>query len=242
MYEILVVDDDPQVLDMVELVLKREGYRVLRAFEGSVALSIVEKTTPDLFVIDAVLPEMDGVSLCRRLRQMPHTVNTPIIFLTGENTSYSVVDALNCGGDDYIRKPFAPRELAARVRAHIRRSVHYVDQDVPMVRILPSQYRVFVDDREISLTRVEFDLLTFLCLTPYRLHSTEELLTNVWEYPNGVGDAALVRNHIHNLRRKLEIDPERPSILQSRHGRGYVIKARTQIEEDVRQRVMPSTV
>lgn len=234
MYEIMIVDDDAQVLDMVELVLKREGYRVLRAHSAYSAFDVLQNTIPDLFVIDAMLPEIDGLAVCRKLRTLPHTSNTPIIIMTGENSSYGVVEALNSGSDDYIRKPFAPRELAARVRAHIRRSVHYVDGELASIRILPAQYRVFVNDREVMLTRVEFDLLRYLCVTPYRLHSTEELLTNVWQYPDGVGDAALVRNHIHNLRHKIEQDPERPLILQSRHGRGYVIKARTQIEDQSR--------
>jgi len=104
--------------------------------------------------------------------------------------------------------------------------VFYSDGDVAAIRIQSNRYRVYVNDTEVLLTRVEFDLLKYLCGSPYRLHSTEELLANVWQYPDGVGDAALVRNHVHNLRRKIEIDPERPLIIQSRHGRGYVVKAR----------------
>ncbi len=231
MYEILVVDDDAQTLDMVELVLKREGYTVMRAYSATEAMAIVEVTTPDLFIIDAVLPETDGLSLCRRLRTHTRTSNIPIIFVTGRDSPYNVAEALNAGGDDYIRKPFAPRELTARIRALIRRSF-YLDGDVSTVRIIPSSYRVFVNDREINLTRVEFELLKFLCVSPYRLHSTDDLLENVWQYPNGVGDAALVRNHIHNLRRKLETDPERPALIQSRHGRGYVVKAHIQVEDE----------
>lgn len=233
MYEIMIVDDDAQVLDMVELVLKREGYHVLRAFSAQDALATVETETPDLFVIDAMMPEMDGLTLCRKLRAEPRTANTPIIFLTGQNSPHSVVDALNSGGDDYIRKPFVPRELAARVRAHIRRSVYYTEGEIPMIRIQPNRFRVFVNDSEVMLTRVEFDLLRYLCSAPYRLHATEELLANVWQYPDGVGDAALVRNHVHNLRRKIEVDPERPLIIQSRHGRGYVVKARVEIDDEV---------
>lgn len=235
MYEIMIVDDDAQVLDMVELVLKREGYHVLRAFSAKSALETIENETPDLFVIDAMMPDMDGLTLCRRLRAMPRTTNTPIIFLTGNNSPHTVVDALNSGGDDFIRKPFVPRELAARVRAHIRRSVFYSDGDVAAIRIQSNRYRVYVNDAEVLLTRVEFDLLKYLCTSPYRLHSTEELLANVWQYPDGVGDAALVRNHVHNLRRKVEIDLERPLIIQSRHGRGYVVKARIQFEDETIQ-------
>ncbi|MBK8031959.1 MAG: response regulator transcription factor [Chloroflexi bacterium] len=179
MYEIMIVDDDAQVLDMVELVLKREGYHVLRAFSAKSALETIENETPDLFVIDAMMPDMDGLTLCRRLRAMPRTTNTPIIFLTGNNSPHTVVDALNSGGDDFIRKPFVPRELAARVRAHIRRSVFYSDGDVAAIRIQSNRYRVYVNDAEVLLTRVEFDLLKYLCTSPYRLHSTEELLANV---------------------------------------------------------------
>lgn len=231
MYDILVVDDDAQILDMVELVLKREGYNVIRAFSAMEALRRVEEAAPDLFVIDAVLPEMDGLTLCRKLRANPQTANIPIIFVTGQDSPYSVAEALNSGGDDFIRKPFIPRELTARIRAHIRRSF-YLDGDVPSVRIVAATYQVFVNDREVGLTRVEFDLLRYLCNAPYRLHGTDDLLANVWQYPDGVGDAALVRNHIHNLRRKLEQDPERPEIIQSRHGRGYVIKAHIVIEDE----------
>jgi DNA-binding response OmpR family regulator len=238
MYEIMIIDDDPQTLDMVELVLKREGYHVLRAYSAQEALNTIDVTTPDLFVIDAVLPEMDGISLCRRLRGQPNTSNIPIIFLTAQNSTHNVVDALNNGADDYIRKPFSPRELAARVRAHIRRSNQFADGEIPVLRILTGQYRVFLNDREVMLTRVEFELLKYLCQQPYKLHTTEELLSNVWNYPDGVGDAALVRNHIHNLRRKVEQDPERPNVIQSRHGRGYVIKAHIQLEAEPENRAV----
>ncbi len=226
MYEIMIVDDDVQMLDMVELVLRREGFAVKRAVSGHEALEVTATQSPDLFVLDAMMPEMDGIALCRRLRAQTHTANTPIIFLTGNTSSNNVVDALNSGGDDFIRKPFVPRELIARVRAHIRRSALYGEENLPIIRIVPAQFRLYLDDREISLTRVEFDLLTFMCIAPHKLHSTEDLLAGVWRYPNGVGDAALVRNHIHNLRHKVEIDLERPLIIQSRHGRGYVVKAR----------------
>lgn len=231
MYEILIVDDDPHILDMVELVLKREGYRVLRAATGSEALYLLNSANPDLFVIDSILPDMNGVMLCRQLRMIPHLSHTPIVFLTGQGATQAMVEALMSGGDDYIRKPFVPRELVARVRALIRRSVLYSDANAPLLQLRTHEYRVFVNNREIMLTRVEFAVLKFLCQTPHHLHTAEDLLQNVWNYPLGAGDAALVRNHIHNIRRKIEVDPERPLILQSRHGRGYVIKARTQIDD-----------
>ena len=232
MYEIMIVDDDVQMLDMVELVLRREGFTVKRAVSGMEALDHTEGHAPDLFVIDAMMPEMDGITLCRKLRGLPQTANTPIIFLTGNTSSNNVVDALNSGGDDFIRKPFVPRELIARVRAHIRRSALYGEENIPILRIVPTQYRAFMESRELALTRVEFDLLKYMCSAPHKLHSTEDLLAGVWQYPKGVGDAALVRNHIHNLRRKIEDDPERPLVIQSRHGRGYVVKARVLVDDE----------
>lgn len=231
MYTIMVVDDDIQSLDMLTLILKREGYRVISAPSGEEALALLECTNVDLFVLDAVLPDLHGVTLCQRIRSLSQFTHTPIMFLTGYGTTQSVVDALMAGGDDYLRKPFSSRVLIARVRALLRRVIDYTDTGTPLIRIRSADYRIFIDDREIHLTRIEFELLKYLCRSPYHLHSVDELLTNVWRYPAGVGDAALVRNHIHNIRRKIEIDPERPTILQSRHGRGYMIKARTQIDD-----------
>ncbi|MBE2182918.1 MAG: response regulator transcription factor [Anaerolineae bacterium] len=230
MYEILIVDDDVQMQVMVEQVLQREGYSVLRASTASQALKLLESTTPDLFIVDVVMPDVDGLTLCRKLRQKEETSRLPIIFLTGSVSTLGVVDALESGADDYIRKPFAPRELVARVRSLIRRYAQYVERDAPTIRLHRVDCRVTLGNRTVVLTRVEFDLLKYLCSAPFQMHTAETLLTTVWRYPSGIGDAALVRNHIRNIRRKIEVDPERPVILQSRHGRGYVIKARPEIE------------
>jgi DNA-binding response OmpR family regulator len=231
MYDILIIDDDARIVDMVELVLQREGYHVTRANTASDALQAVETNVPDLIIIDNMLPDMDGVKLCRLLREHPYVANVPILFLTGLSGTHSVVDAFESGADDYIRKPFQPRELSARVRAHLRRSLFYHAGDICLMRLIDSSKRVYVNNREILLTPVEYELLKYLCQSPFRLHTVEDLLSSVWRYPDGVGDAALVRNHIRNLRRKIESDPERPAILQSRHGRGYVVKAHIQIEQ-----------
>ena len=230
MPKILIVDDDAQLVDLVELVLSREGYQMRRAFTARQAMELLNRELVDLILVDVILPDMEGYALCQALRNTPETARLPILMMTGHQTSTSLVEALTNGADDFIRKPFQPRELAARVRAHLRRANHGIDPELPVIRILPNQFRVFVGDREVLLTRVEFDLLRYLCQRPHELHSTEELLSNVWQYPDGVGDSALVRNHIHNLRHKIEVDPERPVILQSRHGRGYVIKAQALVD------------
>jgi DNA-binding response OmpR family regulator len=225
MSAILIVDDDGAILRLVEQALDQEGYEVYKAHSGPEALAVLESVKPDLFLLDLGLPNMDGVALCRQIRTNPDVANAPIIFLTGQNAGYSVAEALESGGDDYIRKPFAVRELSARIRAHLRRSNNFVMDNIPGLRIVPGTFQVFVDSREVILTRIEFDLLNYLCNAPHKWHSTQDLLTGVWNYPEGVGDAALVRNHVRNLRRKLEHNPDHPAIIQSRHGRGYSIRA-----------------
>ncbi len=231
MYKILLVDNDAETLEMIDQLLKREGYSIYRATSGHDVLRLVDSLVPDLMVISMTLSGMDGLTLCRKLRALPHTARTPIVFLNSSESPYGVADALGAGGDDYLRKPFALRELAARIRAHLRRVATKQD-DVPRLRIVPDSLTVFVNDRKVLLTQVEFDLLLFLCSTPNQLHSTQTLLNDVWQYPRGTGDTALVRNHVRNLRRKLESDPERPEIIQSRHGRGYTVRAQVEIEPD----------
>jgi len=236
MNTILVVDDEVQMLNLIGQLLEREGYRVMLATSAHQALAIAEHTPPDLFIIDAIMPMMDGLALCRQLRTMPLIRDLPIIFISGQESPYGVAEALEAGGDDYIRKPFAVRELTARLRAHLRRASHHSsEENLPTIRIYDDVRMVMVDDREVDLTQVEFELLRYLCLEPDKLHSTQDLLMSVWNYPPDAGDAALVRNHIRNLRRKLETAPERPEIIQSRHGRGYTVKAHVQIASNTMQ-------
>lgn len=229
MHKILLVDNDAETLEMIDQLLKREGYSVYRATSGHEALRLVESAAPDMLVINMQLNGLDGLSLCRKLRLNPPTARTPILFLNNSESPYGVADALDAGGDDYLRKPFALRELSARIRAHLRRVTRPGDE-LPRLRIVPESLTVFVNDRPVMLTQVEFELLMFLCSTPNQLHSTQALLTDVWQYPRGTGDTALVRNHVRNLRRKIEPDPERPEIIQSRHGRGYSVRAQVEIE------------
>ncbi|GAB4508936.1 MAG: cell wall metabolism DNA-binding response regulator WalR [Anaerolineae bacterium] len=233
MCQILIADADKSMQQVVEQILKNEGYTVLAAHSAESAMEIVRRSSPDLILIDLSLPNAGGVELCRKLRANAETADNPIIFLTSQNDSYNVVQALESGGDDYIRKPFAVRELTARIRAHLRRYNAYMNENSTALRIVSDTYQVFVDDREVMLTRIEFDLLCYLANHVDKWHSTQELLTNVWSYPEGIGDTALVRNHIRNLRRKLENDPDHPAIIQSRHGRGYAVRAKVEFAEHV---------
>lgn len=231
MHDLLIVDDDLELLDLLERLLKRDGYEVKRAQSAKEALTLIRDSIPNLIVIDAIMPEMDGITLCRQLRDYSPTATTPIIMLTGTQIDGHIVDALNAGADDYIRKPFATRELLARVRAHLRRAVAYDNEVLAVIQIDPDHNYVKVNERRVTLTRVEYELLRYMARSPHKLHGIDRLLTDVWNYPPGVGDAALVRNHIHNLRQKIEQDADRPEIIQSRHGRGYIIKAHVLFEE-----------
>jgi DNA-binding response OmpR family regulator len=226
MYNILVIDDDVQMLELVAQLLEREGYTTETATSERFVQKIIDYRTPDLFIIDVDLPDGDGLSLCRMLRRDPVTRDRPIIFIADPRSTCDAAQALAAGGDDYIEKPFAVRELMARIRANLRRVAQPEPESaLPRLQFLNFGRTVLVDGREIELTHVEYDLLRHLCSAPTRLHSTHDLLVKVWQYPPDAGDAALVRNHIRNLRRKLELSPERPEIIQSRHGRGYTVRA-----------------
>lgn len=230
MSRILIADDDKAMLAMVSRVLDDEGYDVTTARAIDEVLEHIEQDPPDLLLLDLALSNVeDGISLCRKLRTNSRTADMPIIFLTGHRDIQSAVQALEAGGDDYVRKPFVIRELTARIRAHLRRAGTSESNNMVELVIRPETYQVFVNEREIMLTRIEFDLLLFMCRNAHRWHSTHDLLTGVWNYPSGVGDTALVRNHIRNLRRKLEINPDYPAIIQSRHGRGYSIQAQVTV-------------
>ena len=231
MYTILVADDEPVMLNMVEKLLRKEGHDVIKTSSARGVLNALELRTPDLFLLDINLPDQNGLMLCRELRSHSQLSEIPIVFLTGAASSPDdVADALNAGGDDYIHKPFAARELTARIRAHLRRVGVRREIGIPNIRLNPENFKVFVDGRHVELTRVEFNLLYYMCKTPNEWQTTRNLLAEVWSYPGNVGDAALVRNHVRNLRRKLEPDPNRPSIILSRHRRGYMVRARVDIE------------
>ncbi len=231
MYRLLIVDDDAETVQVIQHFLVREGYSVDTVPSANAVWLWLEDDTPDLFLISTSLSEIDGLTLCRQLREDRRYAVIPILFMTGHPGYHAASEALDAGGDDYIRKPFAPRELVARIRAHLRRYAGGNRDPLPILRLQPDSLTICVNDRSIPLTHVEFDLMMYLCGRPHYLHSTQDLLSDVWQYPQGAGDGALVRNHIRNLRRKLELDPDRPAIIQSRHGRGYSIRARVLVED-----------
>lgn len=231
MYTILVADDDPIMLGMVERLMQREGYAVVKSTSAQGVYELLKDAAPDLFLIDMNLPDENGLAVCEAIRNNPEFAESPVIFLTGVMSSPNdVAEALNAGGNDYIHKPFAARELAARVRAQLRRVVATQRRGMTLLQLNPEANVVVVDgQREVELTPVEFNLLHHMCRQPNTWQTTRDLLADVWRYPGNIGDAALVRNHIRNIRRKIELNPDHPTIILSRHRRGYLVDAQVSI-------------
>ena len=218
---ILVVDDDKKIVDLVTLYLKRDGYSVLAAYDGQEALDTARRKQPDLIVLDLLLPELDGTDVCRLLRAESRV---PIIMLTARSTDSDKLLGLDLGADDYLTKPFNPRELVARVRAVLRRvlpdeqppeDVRFGDLTVSFIR-----HEVFLQSRPVSLTPTEFRLLEALVKNPGRAFSRADLLDRAFGYDYD-GVERTVDVHIMNLRRKIEPEPGRPRYVITVPGVGY---------------------
>jgi DNA-binding response OmpR family regulator len=222
---VLTIEDDADVRATIQRALKRDGHSVIEAEDAQQALHLARKYRPDVIILDITLGDMNGLEVCNHLRTMPFVDHTPILFLSSHQSAQFVAKALDSGGDDYLRKPFATRELKARVRALLRRSPRRHSEIVPVLLMQPAVNMVVIDNQSISLTPTEFALLDHLCRHPDVYHTATALLENLWHYPPNSGDTALVRNHIRNLRRKIEIDPDHPTIIVSLHGRGYSVNA-----------------
>jgi DNA-binding response OmpR family regulator len=222
MKTILVVDDEPIVRNVVAKYLQRDGFRTVEAAEGETARALFELESPSLVVLDVMMPGMDGLALCRWIRARS---DTPVILLTALGEEADRIVGLELGADDYLTKPFSPRELAARVRTVLRRSVAAAP---------PANERIVVGELEIDsatrgvtragaslrLTAREFDLLWFLASNPKRVFSRSHLLDRVWA-DDGERDSSTVTVHIRRLREKVERDPSRPRYLETVWGVGY---------------------
>jgi two-component system response regulator ResD len=222
---ILVVDDEPSVVEVVGLYLEREGYRVTVARDGQAALDAASRDQPDLIVLDLMLPKMDGLEVTRRLRG-PAEASIPIIMLTAKREEMDRILGLELGADDYVVKPFSPQELVSRVKAVLRRvttSSSLGDQrtlSYGSLSIDPRNRRVVVYGQERLLTALEFDLLHFLARHPRQVFTRAQLLDQVWGYEY-FGDASTVTVHVRRLREKIEDDPSQPRWVQTVWGVGY---------------------
>jgi len=224
---ILIVDDEPIVSEVVQRYLIREGYQVSVAADGRAALKEARDNPPDLVVLDLMLPEIDGLEVCRQLRA---SSSVPIIMLTAKGEESDKILGLGLGADDYLTKPFSPGELIARVNAVLRRSqaaAPALPGDVVKVgalRINPGGRAVERDGEEIHLTAKEFDLLYFLARSPGQVFTREQLLNNVWDF-EWYGDQSTVTVHIRRLREKIEPNPVRPRHIKTVWGVGYKLDA-----------------
>lgn len=219
---ILVVDDDPTISEVVARYLEREGYDVHTAPDGVKALEQARLNCPDLVVLDLMLPRVDGLEVCRQLRADGHV---PIIMLTAKGEETDKLVGLNMGADDYMTKPFSPRELVARVKSVLRRSAYPRGYEGDTLRfgdlsINPKTRKVTTGSSEVELTAKEFDLLLFLARRPGQVFSRDQLLNDVWDYIYA-GDTSTVTVHIRRLREKIESDPARPRHVLTVWGVGY---------------------
>ena len=227
---VLVVDDKPIVREVLERYLRRDGFEVTTAVDGEDALAAFESSRPDLVVLDLMLPRIDGLEVFRRIRR--HRQGTAVIMLTARGEETDRLVGLEMGADDYVAKPFSPREIVARVRAVLRRTEpgrsedasgrrpHRPPTEIAGLRIDEDAKQVTVGGREITLTPKEFDLLSFFAANPRTAFSRNQLLEELWDLAYD-GDASTVTVHIRRLREKVERDPSNPRHLVTVWGAGY---------------------
>jgi two-component system, OmpR family, alkaline phosphatase synthesis response regulator PhoP len=219
--KILVVDDEASIVTNVRAYLEREGYAVHTAEDGPSALKAARTFAPDLVILDVMLPGMDGLEVLRRLRQDSQVY---VLMLTAKSDEMDKVVGLSVGADDYLTKPFSPRELVARVKAILRRGRASVAEEAALafrrLRIDPGARQAWKDDVPVELTAIEFNLLLVLARHRGRVLSREQLIEQVWGY-DYYGDERVVDVHMGRLRKKIEDDPDNPSILVTVRGAGY---------------------
>ncbi|MGF7078448.1 response regulator transcription factor [Mucilaginibacter sp. UYCu711] len=222
--KILIVDDEPDILELIEYNLKKEGYQVFTARNGQEAVTEAKRSLPDLIVLDIMMPKMDGIEACRIMRTMPEFKNTFMVFLTARSEEYSEIAGFNVGADDYIAKPIKPRALVSRINAILRRNAPAEDisdnkLEIGELVIDREAYLVFKKGEKVVLAKKEFELLYLLASKPGKVYTREVILKNIWE------DSVVVTNrtidvHIRKLREKLGDD-----IVATVKGVGYKFEA-----------------
>jgi two-component system response regulator ResD len=221
MPQVLVVDDDDTVASVVVSYLERAGHRTRRVADGAAALAAVESSVPDLMVLDLMLPEIDGLEVCRRVRSTH--ADLPIIMLTALGEAEDRIAGLEVGADDYVTKPFSPRELVLRIDSVLRRSAMSPQPSGVLVAgtlvVDPAARRATRDGVELGLTVRELDLLSFLVAHPGTAFTREQLMHEVWGWT--FGDQSTVTVHVRRLREKVEDDPTNPKLIQTVWGFGY---------------------
>ncbi len=220
--KVLVVDDEPDALELIDYNLRGAGYQVFTAANGTRAMELAQRHLPDLIILDLMLPEIDGIEVCKILRRNTETQDIPIIMLTAKADEIDRVIGLEVGADDYVTKPFSPRELTLRVKNILRRGKTNADGKQPVIEIQnisidPEKHEVLLDDEKVTLTATEFKLLYLLASRQGRIQSRERLLEDVWEYEADVYTRT-VDTHMRRLRKKLG---ESADLIETVRGVGY---------------------
>ncbi|ARK31696.1 response regulator transcription factor [Halalkalibacter krulwichiae] len=229
---LLIVDDEESIVTLLKFNLEQSGFDVTTATDGATALSTAMNEQFDLLILDLMLPEIDGLDICKQLRQ--NKVMTPILMLTAKDDEFDKVLGLELGADDYMTKPFSPREVVARVRAILRRVVPVskeesvektINQIIKFgeVEIYPENYEVYFKKQPIELTPKEFELLLYLANHKGRVLTRDQLLNAVWNY-EFVGDTRIVDVHISHLREKIEANTKKPTYIKTIRGLGYKLE------------------
>ncbi|MFX3673215.1 MAG: response regulator transcription factor [Paenisporosarcina sp.] len=226
--KILVVDDESSIVTLLQYNLEQAGFLVDTAFDGQMAYDSVLESKPDLIILDLMLPKMDGMEVCKALRLQK--INTPIIMLTAKDDEFDKVLGLEIGADDYMTKPFSPREVTARVKAVLRRTRHIVEEQTRLdnessfefgkLRVYPERFEVLLNDETLEFTPKEFELLVYLMENKNRVLTRDQLLSAVWNY-DFAGDTRIVDVHISHLRDKIEENSRKPVFIKTIRGLGY---------------------
>lgn len=228
--KILVVDDESSIVTLLQFNIEKAGFDVVTAEDGRTGYELALAEKPDLIVLDLMLPEMDGIEVCKQLRQ--DKVETPILMLTAKDDELDKIIGLELGADDYLTKPFSPREVVARIKAILRRSAGKSAEVEPEaapkekalhvgdLKILTESYEVYLQDELLDLTPKEFELLLYLANHRGKVFSRDQLLDAVWNY-DYIGETRIVDVHVSHLRDKIEADTKKPQYIKTIRGFGY---------------------
>ena len=233
MATILVIDDDELVSRTLQRTLKLYDYQVMVANSGPEGLQLARRHRPDLFVLDIMMPGMDGYQVCRQIRGDPLLADLPVLFLTAKGKDEDKIEGFRAGADDYLSKPFNMEELQLRVKAILRRSAPVeISAPEPLTEIIVGNVRLDCRTFEVTtpngtalLTNVQFDLLYHLLSNVDQVFNSQQLLQDVWDYPRDTGSPELVRAHIKNLREKIEPKPSNPMYIRTIQGHGYTFSS-----------------
>lgn len=232
MATILVIDDDELVSRTLQRTLKVYGHQVMVANSGTEGLQLARRHPPELFILDIMMPGVDGYQVCRQIRGDPTLSELPVLFLTAKIKDEDKIEGFRAGADDYLSKPFNMEELQLRVKAILRRTQPSEKSAAPPTEVAVGDvtldcrsFKVTTPDRVTLLTNVQFDLLYHLMNNAEQVYNSQQLLQDVWDYPRDTGSPELVRAHIKNLREKIETIPSRPVYIRTIQGHGYTFSA-----------------